>query len=174
MLDGMPAVRVKAEPLESERGVREHPPQHSSFFLAFLAVVLSLSKGLIITPRPMQVSMSVGAKEEWCMVLSRKGRRARKRRRATAGTGMLWGVWGEVIGASKEPVLAEGDYADVIALQGWRPPGNQSFKISCQSLRLCTNVFTGHAPVVYWLIGPRISPSYTNAKTPTKLTIFLY
>lgn len=71
MLDGMPAVRVKAEPLESEQGVREQfPPEHS--FFAFLAVVPSLSNGLIITPRPMQVSMSVGAKEEWCMALSRK------------------------------------------------------------------------------------------------------
>lgn len=82
MLDGMPAVRVKAEPLESEQGVREQPPYPSilSFFLAFLAVVPSLSIGLIITPRPMQASTSVGAKEEWCMVLSRNGRRTKRRR----------------------------------------------------------------------------------------------
>lgn len=38
MLDGMPAVRVKAEPLESEKGVRERPPphpEHSFFFSCF-------------------------------------------------------------------------------------------------------------------------------------------
>lgn len=64
------------------------------------------------------MSTSVGAREEWCIVLSRKGRRTKKRRGATAGTGMQRGVFGEVTGASTEPVLAEGDYADVIA-----PPG---------------------------------------------------
>lgn len=31
---------------------------------------------------------------------------------------MHWPVFGEVTGASKEPVLAEGDYAHVIALLG--------------------------------------------------------
>ena len=38
MLDGMPAVRVKAEPLESEQGVREDlfSRQFPVFFLFFL------------------------------------------------------------------------------------------------------------------------------------------
>lgn len=99
------------------------------------------------------------------MVLSRKGRRSKKRRGATAGTGMHWGVFGEVTGASKEPVLAEDDYADVIALLRMEATWEPKFKISCQSPRLYITVFPGHAPVVYLLIGPRISPSYANAKT---------
>lgn len=40
-----------------------------------------------------------------------------RRRRGTAGSGMHWGV----LGASKESVLAEGDYADVVA-----PPGKRA------------------------------------------------
>lgn len=115
------------------RGKRAVPPLSIlSFFLAFLAVVPSLSNGMIITPRPMQVSTSVRAKEEWCMVLSRKGRRTKKSRGATAGTGMHRGVFGEVTGASKQPVLAEGDYADVIALLGMEATWEPKF-ISCQS-----------------------------------------
>lgn len=54
------------------------------------------------------------------MVVSRKRRRTKKRRRVTAGAGMHWGVFGEVTGASREPVLAEGDYADVVAASGRR------------------------------------------------------
>lgn len=96
------------------RGKSAVPPRH--FFLFFLlSLLLFLCNGLVITPRPMQVSTSVGAREEWCIVLSRKGRRTKKRRGATAGAGMQRGVFGEVTGASMEPVLAEGDYADVIA-----------------------------------------------------------
>lgn len=92
------------------------------------------------------MSTSVGAKEELCMVLSRKGRRTKKKRGATAGTGMHRGVFGEVTGASKEPVLAEGDYADVIALLGMEATWEPKFKISCQSPRLYITVFPGHAP----------------------------
>lgn len=72
MLDGMPAVRVKAEPLESEQGVRVQlfSRQFLPFFLAFLSVFLPPSNSLIITLRPMQVSESLGAKRSgrraWC------------------------------------------------------------------------------------------------------------
>lgn len=52
------------------------------------------------------------------MVVSRKRRRTEKRRGATAGEGMHWGVFREVTGASRESVLAEGDCADVVAAPG--------------------------------------------------------
>lgn len=42
-------------------------------------------------------------------------RGTKKRRTATAGAGMYWGVFGEVTGASRESVLAEDDCADVVA-----------------------------------------------------------
>lgn len=50
-------------------------------------------------------------------------------------------------GASKEPVLAEGDYTDVIALVGMKATWEPKFKMSCQSPRLYITVFPGHAPV---------------------------
>lgn len=57
MLDGMPAVRVKAEPLESEQGVREQLfSRQFLFFPAFLSFFPPPGNGLIITPRPKQVS----------------------------------------------------------------------------------------------------------------------
>ncbi|XP_067460702.1 Krueppel-like factor 12b [Thunnus thynnus] len=73
MLDGMPAVRVKAEPLESEQGVREQLFSRQFPFFScfpFLSFFPPPSNGQIITPRPKQVSetVSVGAK--------RSGRRA--------------------------------------------------------------------------------------------------
>lgn len=42
MLDGMPAVRVKAEPLESEQGVREQLFSRQSFLLLLLLLLLLL------------------------------------------------------------------------------------------------------------------------------------
>lgn len=54
------------------------------------------------------------------MVVSRKRRGTKKRRRTTAGGGMHWGGFGEVTGASRESVLAEGDCADVVTALGRR------------------------------------------------------
>lgn len=46
MIDGMPAVRVKAEPLESEQGVREQLfSRQFSFFPAFLSFFPPLGNG---------------------------------------------------------------------------------------------------------------------------------
>lgn len=42
MLDGMPAVRVKAEPLESEQGVREQLFSTQSLLLLLLFLLLLL------------------------------------------------------------------------------------------------------------------------------------
>lgn len=54
------------------------------------------------------------------MVVSRKRKRTKKSRRATAGAGMHWGGFVEVTGASRESVLAGGDCADVATAPGRR------------------------------------------------------
>lgn len=111
------------------------------------------------------------------MVLSRKGKRTKRRRGATAGTGMHWAVFGEVTEASKEPVLAEGNYADVVALRGMGATWEPKFKISCHSLHLHMTAFPGHAPVVCLLHHSNNLyrlPECKNPKPPPKLSIFLY
>jgi len=53
MLDGMPAVRVKAEPLESERGVREQLFFYTVIVLNLLSILLyHLPLLLPLTPPP--------------------------------------------------------------------------------------------------------------------------
>lgn len=116
MLDGMPAVRVKAEPLESEQGVREQlfSRQFLFFFspLLFLSVFPPLGNGLIITPRPMQVSEGVS---EWVWglrgVVGEHGSKQEEEKNREKEESHSWsrnalGGFGEVTGASRETVLA--------------------------------------------------------------------
>lgn len=72
------------------------------------------------------MSASVGDKEELCIVLSGKERRTKTRRGAAAGTGMHWGVFGEVTGASKSLCWLRVIMQMLLLLEGWGPPGSQS------------------------------------------------
>ncbi len=71
------------------------------------------------------------------MVVSRKRRRTEKRRTAAAGAGMYRGVFGEVTGASRESMLADGDCADVVAALGRRITWETLNLIYCISVSSC-------------------------------------